>query len=73
MRVNCLNCGHKFDLGDAYDDYEGLVKCSTCATLLDIKTEDGSIKAVRFGMVPNSVQQAAQAPSPQIISGRNAA
>lgn len=49
MRINCLNCGHKFDLGDAYDDYEGLVKCGTCATLLDIRTEEGSVKAVRFG------------------------
>ena len=48
MKVNCLSCGFKEDLGDAYDDYEGQVKCLTCGALLEIKTDQGTIKAVQL-------------------------
>jgi hypothetical protein len=51
MQVNCINCGHKFDLGKNYDDYEGLVKCPTCRFLLDIRSEEGCLKRVRAGMM----------------------
>ncbi|MBI2189182.1 MAG: hypothetical protein HYU37_18955 [Acidobacteria bacterium] len=46
MKIICLSCGHKIDLGDAYDDYAGHVKCVTCGGMLDIKTEAGGLKAV---------------------------
>ena len=38
MKVNCLSCGHSLDLRDAYDDYEGQVRCFICAGLLTIRT-----------------------------------
>ncbi len=47
MKVNCLSCGHKGDLDDAYDDYEGPVKCFGCGAVLEISAEQGSLKAVR--------------------------
>jgi DNA-directed RNA polymerase subunit N (RpoN/RPB10) len=47
MRINCLACGHKVDLDDAYDDYEGPVKCFACRAVLEIRAEQGSIKAVK--------------------------
>jgi hypothetical protein len=47
MRINCLACGHKVDLDDAYDDYEGPVKCFACRAVLEIRTEQGRIKAVK--------------------------
>lgn len=67
MNINCLHCGHKYDLGHAYDDYEGLVRCSTCGGLLDIRTQDGSVKAMRFGVMPTApaVEQPASIPMPQ--------
>jgi hypothetical protein len=46
MKIICLSCGHKVDLGDAYDDYAGHVKCVACLALLDIKTEAGGLKSV---------------------------
>jgi hypothetical protein len=53
MKINCLSCGHKVELDDAYDDFEGLVKCFACTALLEIKTEEGRLKTVRFvKMVP---------------------
>ena len=47
MRINCLCCGHKVDLDYAYDDYEGVVKCFVCQATLEIRTEQGNIKAVK--------------------------
>jgi hypothetical protein len=35
------------DLDDVYDDYEGPVKCFACRATLEIRTEQGSIKAVK--------------------------
>jgi len=46
MKINCLSCGHKIDLGDSYDDYTGPVKCFVCTALLDIQTETGTVKSV---------------------------
>ena len=48
MRINCLSCGHRFELDDAYDDYSGLVKCSVCRSLLQIATEGGKLKSVEM-------------------------
>ncbi len=47
MRLNCLACGHKVELDDAYDDFEGPVKC-LCRAMLEIRTEDGKLKAIKL-------------------------
>jgi len=47
MKINCLSCGFKVDLADAYDNYEGQVKCYACGTILEIKTEEGIVRAVK--------------------------
>jgi ribosomal protein S27E len=52
MKVNCLSCGHWLDLRDAYDDYEGQVRCFICGSLLMIHTEDGQVKSVRLACSP---------------------
>lgn len=48
MEINCLSCGHRIDLGDAYGDYEGQIKCWICGAILDIKTAEGSIKSAKL-------------------------
>ena len=47
MEINCISCGHKFDLGDAYDDYAGQVKCYVCGNILEIHTLKGNVKSAR--------------------------
>ena len=47
MKINCILCGHKFDLDDAYDDYEGEVKCWICGGILDIKALEGKLKSLK--------------------------
>lgn len=46
MKINCVSCGHSMALDDAYDDFEGMVKCYVCGGLLEVKTEEGKIKSV---------------------------
>lgn len=46
MKIICLSCGHKVDLGDAYDNYAGQVKCVACGAVLEIKTDSGEIRSV---------------------------
>jgi hypothetical protein len=48
MKINCLACGHKVDLDEVYDDYEGQIKCFACCAILEIKAEEGRLKTVRF-------------------------
>jgi hypothetical protein len=66
MRLNCLSCGHKVELDDAYDDFEGPVKC-LCGTMLEIRTEDGKLKAIKMAAAP-----ARSAPKAKGLTGASA-
>ena len=46
MKIICLSCGHKVDLGDAYASYAGQVKCVACRAILEIRTETGDLRSV---------------------------
>jgi len=48
MKINCVSCGHNMELDDAYDDFEGLIKCYVCSALLYVKNCDGKIKSVNL-------------------------
>jgi DNA-directed RNA polymerase subunit N (RpoN/RPB10) len=47
MKINCLSCGFKVDLTNAYDDYEGQIKCFACGTILEIETQEGNVRSVK--------------------------
>ncbi len=51
MKINCVSCGFKVELDDAYSDYEGLIKCFACNALLEVKIEQDCIKSVNFVML----------------------
>ena len=46
MEVNCLGCGFKVDLTEAYDDYVGQIKCFACGATMEIAAHKGEIEAV---------------------------
>ena len=48
MKINCLSCGHKVEVDDAYDDYAGQIKCYACHAIMEIKSEDGKLKSVKL-------------------------
>ena len=56
MKINCVSCGHTIYLDDAYDDFEGPVKCYVCSGLLQIKTVEGMIKAIRLASMDMPVR-----------------
>ena len=45
MQINCLSCGHTLDLHDAYDDYQGPVRCYICGEMMIIHTQNGHVTA----------------------------
>lgn len=47
MKINCPACGHSIELDDAYDDYEGQIRCWVCRKVFEVKIEDGCVKAAR--------------------------
>lgn len=57
MKINCVSCGHSIYLDDAYDDFEGPVKCYVCSGLLQIKTVEGMIKSIRLASMEMPFQQ----------------
>lgn len=52
MKVNCITCGHSLNLDDAYDDFDGLVRCYVCSGLFELKTSEGKVKSVKFAHTP---------------------
>ncbi|MGA2215304.1 MAG: hypothetical protein ABSH31_18670 [Bryobacteraceae bacterium] len=52
MKVNCLGCGFKVDLAGSYDDYAGPIKCFACGKIMEIATQEGNVRAVRFAALP---------------------
>ncbi|MBI5419294.1 MAG: hypothetical protein HZA60_04330 [Deltaproteobacteria bacterium] len=48
MRINCLSCGHKVDLDEAYDEYHGPVRCLACGAMLEIEARGGKLMIVRI-------------------------
>lgn len=53
MKINCLSCGHNIDLDEAYaDHYEGEIKCYVCNAVLEIRTEQSSVRGVRIAGSP---------------------
>ncbi len=51
MKINCVSCGHSVGLDQAYDDFEGIVKCYVCGAMLHLKTEEGKVKSVSINQV----------------------
>ncbi|HEY5530326.1 MAG TPA: hypothetical protein VIL51_12890 [Thermoleophilia bacterium] len=60
MKINCVSCGHKLDLDDAYDDFEGQVKCFVCDALLDVELSEGSVRSVKVSEPGREEQRAAR-------------
>ncbi len=56
MNVICLSCGHALDLRDAYDDYRGRIRCFICGALLEIKTQEGQVRAVELAAPAHSAE-----------------
>lgn len=42
MEITCFSCGQRLNLSEVgFQNYFGTVKCSTCSSMLEVKTKDG--------------------------------
>ena len=49
LKLNCISCGHSISLDEnVYVDYEGPIKCNACSAILNVKIEDGKLRAMDF-------------------------
>ena len=51
MKINCVSCGHRVDLDNAYGNYDGPIRCFVCNCLLEVKITSGDIISVKLGSV----------------------
>jgi hypothetical protein len=47
IKLSCLSCGHSLDVGDAYDNYQGPVRCWVCQALMNVTLEDGMLRGMQ--------------------------
>ena len=47
IRLNCLACGHVMEFGDAYEDYEGEIRCWVCGAVLEVALREGKLRSMR--------------------------
>jgi hypothetical protein len=60
IKLNCLSCGHAIELGDAYEDYHGEVRCWGCRATLEVSMIEGKLQAMRL------LPEGQKTPSPDI-------
>lgn len=68
IKLNCLACGHVMDLSDAYEDYQGGVRCWGCRAVLEVTIQEGKLKAMRQshdGGLERASTGQAEAPTPR--------
>jgi len=63
MKINCVSCGHRVDLDNAYGNYDGPIRCFVCNSLLEVKITQGDIISVKLGNL--SQKTAAEADPPR--------
>jgi hypothetical protein len=57
--IHCMYCGHTIELGAAYQDYVGPLRCSVCKSLMMVRVEDGQLRSMDVGpqVAPASATQ----------------
>lgn len=48
IKLNCLSCGHPMEIGDAYEDYEGEIRCWGCSTTLEVALREGKLRSMKM-------------------------
>lgn len=53
MKINCISCGHQFEVDDeTYARYHGALRCWVCHAVMVVQIVDGCVESVLLpGMV----------------------
>ena len=59
IKLNCLACGYSMTLGEAYEDYEGDIRCWGCRVVLEVALSEGRLRSMRnsTGGLPGRSQE----------------
>ena len=57
IKLSCVACGYAFELSDAYDDYEGEVRCWACRTSLEVTLVEGRLKRMKRIAAPSPAKR----------------
>jgi DNA-directed RNA polymerase subunit N (RpoN/RPB10) len=49
IRIRCVGCGHLIQLDEAYQSYEGQLRCWTCGRLMEVTIREGRLNAMSDG------------------------
>lgn len=58
IKLSCLACGHSMELGEAYEDYQGEIRCWGCRAVADVTLRQGKLQSMKLcagGEVPGLV------------------
>ncbi len=66
IKLTCLSCGHLFELGDAYENYAGQIRCWGCQATLNIALSEGKLLSMTVHDA-TAVVPALPAPPPRNI------
>jgi hypothetical protein len=47
FRLRCLGCGHRIELDETYQDYDGPLRCWTCEALFVVVLCEGRLRGMR--------------------------
>jgi len=61
IKLNCIACGHLMELGDAYEDYQGDVRCWGCQALVNVTLHDGKLQTMSLSSKSGASSLAAKA------------
>jgi len=61
IKLNCIACGHLMELGDAYEDYQGDVRCWGCQALVNVTLHDGKLQTMSLSGKSEASSLAAKA------------
>jgi len=55
IKLSCLACGFSMSLGEAYEDYQGEIRCWGCQSLLEVAIQEGKLMAMKRAGAPETV------------------
>jgi hypothetical protein len=48
IKLNCISCGHLMELGAAYEDYQGELRCWGCHALVEVTLHEGKLQTMKL-------------------------
>lgn len=53
IKLNCLSCGHPIELDEAYEDYQGEVRCWGCRAVVEVTLHEGKLQSMKLSSGSN--------------------